>query len=160
MSAPHDSATPLGTGGEGGVCYDPLKLDNQICFPLYACAREVVKRYKPFLDEIELTYTQYVTMMVMWEAVQTTSKDIGERLHLDSGTLTPVIKKLADKGLVTRRRAMEDERNLLVTLTDEGRALRERALSIPERVCACMDFSLEEAAQLHGLLRRLLSALS
>ena len=89
-----------------GAEFDPLRLDNQLCFPLYACAREVVKKYKPFLDAIDLTYTQYVTMMVMWEAGETTSKAIGEKLHLDSGTLTPVIKKLEEKGLVTRRRAL------------------------------------------------------
>ena len=94
------------------VNYEALKLENQLCFPLYACAREVVKRYKPFLDDIDLTYTQYVTMMVLWEKPSVTSKEIGERLHLDSGTLTPVIKKLAEKGLVTRARSAEDERNL------------------------------------------------
>ena len=116
-----------------GVEFDPLKLENQLCFPLYACAREVVKKYKPFLDDIDLTYTQYVTMMVLWEKPVVTSKEIGEKLHLDSGTLTPVIKKLAEKGLVTRSRSTEDERNLVVTLTDGGRALRQRALSIPGR---------------------------
>ena len=88
--------------------YEALKLENQLCFPLYACAREVVKKYKPFLDDIDLTYTQYVTMMVLWEKPSVTSKEIGERLHLDSGTLTPVIKKLAEKGLVTRARSAED----------------------------------------------------
>ena len=101
-----------------GTDMDPLRLDSQLCFPLYACAREVVKRYKPFLDDIDLTYTQYVTMMVLWEKPSVTSKEIGERLHLDSGTLTPVIKKLAEKGLVTRRRYAEDERNLVVAITD------------------------------------------
>ena len=107
--------------------YEALKLENQLCFPLYACAREVVKKYKPFLDDIDLTYTQYVTMMVLWEKPSVTSKEIGERLHLDSGTLTPVIKKLAEKGLVTRARSAEDERNLVVTLTDTGLALRDKA---------------------------------
>ena len=102
--------------------YEALKLENQLCFPLYACAREVVKKYKPFLDDIDLTYTQYVTMMVLWEKPSVTSKEIGERLHLDSGTLTPVIKKLAEKGLVTRARSAEDERNLVVALTDAGLA--------------------------------------
>ena len=105
---------------------DPLKLENQLCFPLYACAREVVKRYKPFLDAIDLTYTQYVTMMVLWEKPVITSKEIGEKLRLDSGTLTPVLKKLAEKGLVTRCRSEDDERNLTVALTDEGRARVER----------------------------------
>ena len=114
------------------VNYEALKLENQLCFPLYACAREVVKKYKPFLDDIDLTYTQYVTMMVLWEKPTVTSKEIGERLHLDSGTLTPVIKKLAEKGLVTRSRSPEDERNLVVSLTDAGRDLRQQALSKPD----------------------------
>ena len=119
-----------------GMELDPLRLENQLCFPLYACAREVVKKYKPFLDDIDLTYTQYVTMMVLWEKPSVTSKEIGERLHLDSGTLTPVIKKLAEKGLVTRNRQPEDERNLVVALTDAGRALRQRALPIPGQIGA------------------------
>ena len=142
-----------------GAEFDPLRLDNQLCFPLYACAREVVKKYKPFLDAIDLTYTQYVTMMVMWEAGETTSKAIGEKLHLDSGTLTPVIKKLEEKGLVTRRRAIEDERNLVVTITDAGRALRREALCIPGQVGACIQLSQEEAGTLYRILYKLLGAL-
>ena len=121
-----------------GAEFDPLRLENQLCFPLYACAREVVKRYKPFLDEIGLTYTQYVTMMVLWELRETTSKEIGERLHLDSGTLTPVLKKLAEKGLITRNRAPRDERNLAVALSPEGDALRQRALSVPVQMGRCI----------------------
>ena len=140
--------------------FDPLKLENQLCFPLYACAREVVKRYKPFLDAIDLTYTQYVTMMVLWEAGETTSKAIGERLHLDSGTLTPVIKKLEEKGLVTRRRAPEDERNLEVAITDAGRALREQAVDIPAQVGRCMAITPEEAGTLYQLLYKLLGSLT
>ena len=136
--------------------FDPLKLENQLCFPLYACAREVVKRYKPFLDNINLTYTQYVTMMVLWEKPSVTSKEIGERLHLDSGTLTPVIKKLAEKGLVTRRRSPQDERNLVVTLTDAGRDLRERALAIPGQMSACVRLSPEDAKALYRILYQLL----
>ena len=118
--------------------YEALKLENQLCFPLYACAREVVKKYKPFLDDIDLTYTQYVTMMVLWEKPSVTSKEIGERLHLDSSTLTPVIKKLAEKGLVTRARSAEDERNLVVALTDAGLALRDRAACIPDQMGKCI----------------------
>ena len=139
--------------------FDPLKLDNQLCFPLYACAREVVKRYKPFLDDVDLTYTQYVTMMVLWEKGSVTSKEIGERLHLDSGTLTPVLKKLAEKGLVTRCRCPEDERNLSVTLTDAGRALRERAVDIPGQVGRCIRLTPQEAMQLYNLLYKLLGSM-
>ena len=142
-----------------GVEFDPLKLENQLCFPLYACAREVVKKYKPFLDDIDLTYTQYVTMMVLWEKPVVTSKEIGEKLHLDSGTLTPVIKKLAEKGLVTRSRSTEDERNLVVTLTDGGRALRQRALSIPGQVGQCICLAPEDAQALYRILYQLLGSL-
>ena len=141
------------------VNYEALKLDNQLCFPLYACAREVVKKYKPFLDDIDLTYTQYVTMMVLWEKTTVTSKEIGERLHLDSGTLTPVIKKLAEKGLVTRARSPEDERNLVVTLTDAGLALRDRAACIPGQMGQCICLSPEDAATLYRILYQLLGSL-
>ena len=136
--------------------YDALKLENQLCFPLYACAREVMKLYKPVLDEIDLTYTQYITMMVLWEEPCVTSKRIGERLHLDSGTLTPVLKKLAERGLVTRCRSAEDERNLTVTLTEAGLALRERAADVPARMGACVRLEPEEAGLLHRLLYKLL----
>ena len=139
--------------------YEALKLENQLCFPLYACAREVVKRYKPFLDDIDLTYTQYVTMMVLWEKPTVTSKEIGERLHLDSGTLTPVIKKLAEKGLVTRARSPEDERNLVVSLTDAGLALRDRAACIPGQMGQCICLSPEDAATLYRILYQLLGNL-
>ena len=140
--------------------YEALKLENQLCFPLYACAREVVKKYKPFLDDIGLTYTQYVTMLVLWEKPEITSKEIGERLHLDSGTLTPVIKKLADKGLVTRRRAPEDERNLVVALTDAGLALRDRAASIPDQLAGCVRLDPEDARTLYRILYQLLDGIS
>ena len=136
--------------------YEALRLENQLCFPLYACAREVVKKYKPFLDDIDLTYTQYVTMMVLWEKPSVTSKEIGERLHLDSGTLTPVIKKLAEKGLVTRARSVEDERNLVVTLTDAGLALRDRAACIPGQMGQCICLSPEDAQTLYRILYQLL----
>ena len=142
------------------VNYEALKLENQLCFPLYACAREVVKKYKPFLDDIDLTYTQYVTMMVLWEKPTVTSKEIGERLHLDSGTLTPVIKKLAEKGLVTRARSAEDERNLVVTLTDAGLALRDRAACIPGQMGQCVHLDPEDAKALHRILYKLLGELN
>ena len=139
--------------------FDALKLDSQLCFPLYACAREVVKRYKPELDAIDLTYTQYITMLVLWEEPCVTSKRIGERLHLDSGTLTPVLKKLEERGLITRCRSAEDERNLLVTLTDEGAALKARAAGIPARMGACVNLTPQEALQLYTLLYKLLDGM-
>ena len=142
-----------------GMSVDALRLDNQLCFPLYACAREVVRRYKPFLDALDLTYTQYVTMLVLWECPRLTSKEIGDRLHLDSGTLTPVLKRLDEKGLVTRARDMADERNLVVMLTDAGRALRDRAANIPARMSACISLAPEDAAKLYELLYRLLDGM-
>ena len=111
--------------------YDALKIKNHLCFPLYACSREVIKRCKPFLDKIDLTYTQYLTMLVLWEKGEITSKELGNRLYLDSGTLTPLLKKLEQKGLLIRSRSREDERNLLISLTAEGAAMKDEALSIP-----------------------------
>lgn len=140
--------------------YDALLLDSQLCFPLYACAREVVKLYTPFLDSIGLTYTQYITMMVLWETPSVTSKQIGRRLFLDSGTLTPVLKKLEQKGLVSRKRDESDERNLLVELTAEGEELKKRAVEIPTQIGACIRLSPEDAQQLYTLLHRMLDAMS
>ena len=113
--------------------YTSLLLRSQICFPLYACSREIIKQYRPHLEALGLTYTQYITMMVVWEMQEISVKALGQQLHLDSGTLTPVLKALEAKGLLTRRRSPEDERVLLVSVTEEGMALREQALSVPPR---------------------------
>lgn len=136
--------------------YESLKLENQLCFPLYACSREVIKQYKPFLDEIDLTYTQYITMMVLWERRSLTAKELGEALFLDSGTLTPLLKKMEGKGLLTRQRSARDERSLVVTVTEAGMALRERAASIPARMAECSSLSAEESAALYSVLYKLL----
>lgn len=136
--------------------YDALKLENQLCFPLYACSKEVVKRYKPYLDPIDLTYTQYITMMVMWEHEQLTVKELGKYLYLDSGTLTPVLKKLEAKGFITRSRSIEDERNLLVSLTGKGEALKSRAADIPGKIGSCIPISPEEAGELYRLLYKIM----
>jgi DNA-binding MarR family transcriptional regulator len=138
--------------------YDMLKLKNQLCFPLYACAKEVVKKYKPYLDEIGLTYTQYITMMVLWEKKAVNVKTLGEYLYLDSGTLTPLLKKLEAMGFVCRERLKEDERNLLVSITARGEALKERAKTIPERMASCINLSREEAGDLYNLLCKILKA--
>ena len=140
--------------------YEQLRLDNQLCFPLYACAREVVKAYKPYLDEIGLTYTQYVTMLVMWEEGETTSKRLGRRLYLDSGTLTPVLKRLEEKGLIERSRLSCDERNLSVKLTPAGEALKHSAAAVPARMAACLKLEQAEAETLAQLLRKLLDSFS
>ena len=142
----------------GGSCdrYDALKLGSQLCFPLYAAAREVIKQYRPYLDEVRLTYTQYVAMMVFWEQGSISVKELGKRLFLDSGTLTPVLKSLESKGYVTRERSKEDERVLVVTLTEKGEALKEQALSIPAGVGGCIRLDSNEAATLYKLLYKLL----
>ncbi len=136
--------------------YDRLRLENQLCFPLYACSREIIKQYKPFLDELDLTYTQYITMMVLWERTSLTAKELGEALFLDSGTLTPLLKKLEAKGFLTRKRSAEDERSLVVTVTDAGLALRDRAVRIPEAMAACSPLTPEEGEALYRILYRLL----
>ena len=135
---------------------DPLRLENQLCFPLYACARETIKLYKPYLDEMDLTYTQYIAMMVLWEKKAVTVKEMGAMLHLDSGTLTPLLKKMEAKGLLIRRRSTEDERSLIVSLTEEGEALRERAVDIPAKMSQCVNLEPEEARELYRLLYKLL----
>lgn len=140
--------------------YDCLKLENQLCFPLYACSKEVIRRYKPYLDKLDLTYTQYIAMMVMWEKKKLTVKELGEFLYLDSGTLTPVLKKLEEKNYVVRERSKEDERSLLVSLTQEGEKLKEQAVLIPEQLSACVNLEPREARQLYQLLYRLLNGLS
>ena len=139
--------------------YDVLKLENQLCFPLYACSREVVKQYHPYLSELYLTYTQYITMMVFWETKKLSVKEVGKQLYLDSGTLTPVLKSLEAKGLVRRYRSSEDERVLLVEITEEGEVLKEKAVSIPQKLSACVNLSSEEALQLYQLLYKVLGTL-
>lgn len=139
--------------------YDALKLANQLCFPLYACSREIVKKYNPHLDGIGLTYTQYIVMLVMWEDGQISVKRLGERLYLDSGTLTPVLKSLESKGFVTRKRSSEDERVLIVELTGKGEALKEQAAEIPPKIACCVSLQPEEAAELHRLLYKVLGGM-
>ena len=136
--------------------YAPLRLENQLCFPLYAAAREIIKLYRPFLDDLDLTYTQYITMMVLWAEGEISVKQLGKRLHMDSGTLTPLLKALEQKGYVTRLRSPEDERVLLVRLTEDGRALEDTALRVPEQMRACVRLSPDEAETLYRLLYKLL----
>ncbi len=135
---------------------DVLKLENQLCFPLYAAAKEVVNRYKPLLDKIDLTYTQYIALMVLWEHKSVSVKELGEYLYLDSGTLTPLLKRLEMKGLVTRERSRTDERTVIITITEAGEKLREEALLIPEQMASCIPLPPEEASTLYALLYKLL----
>lgn len=136
--------------------FNQLKLDNQLCFPLYACSKAVVRQYKQYLDPLDLTYTQYITMMAMWENRQSTVKELGELLFLDSGTLTPVLKKLESKGYIKRCRSKEDERNLCITLTEEGDNLKYKAKDIPEKMSGCIHLPKEEAAILYKLLHKIM----
>lgn len=138
--------------------YDALKIENQICFPLYACSREIIKQYKPFLDEIDLTYTQYITMMVLWEKKEVNVKALGETLYLDSGTLTPLLKKLEAKGLISRQRSAKDERNLVVAITQKGEMLKQQAVAVPEQMAKCSRLEPEEAATLYRILYKMLPA--
>ena len=136
--------------------YDALKLKNQLCFPLYAASREVIKQYHPYLDAIGLTYTQYIAMMVFWEEEKISVKELGQKLFLDSGTLTPVLKSLESKGLVTRYRCPEDERLLIAEITEKGKALRKQAVTIPESIAGCVRLNAEEALALYQILYKLL----
>lgn len=136
--------------------YECLKLSNQLCFPLYACSREMIKLYKPFLDKLGLTYTQYITMMVLWEHKAMTVKTLGQELYLDSGTLTPLLKKLEEKGLVTRRRSDQDERSLIVTITPSGEAMKDQALHIPAEMTKCVNLPKEEIRELYRMLHQML----
>lgn len=137
--------------------YEAISLKNQLCFPLYACSREMIRLYKPYLDELDLTYTQYISMMVLWERKSVTVKELGTELYLDSGTLTPLLKKLENKGLLTRKRSTVDERNLIVTITEKGENLKEKAVSIHNSMAECVNLTAEEARTMYQLLYKLLS---
>ena len=140
--------------------YDTLRLENQLCFPLYAASREVIKRYHPYLTELGLTYTQYIAMMVFWADGKISVKELGKKLFLDSGTLTPVLKSLEEKGYVKRCRSSEDERVLIVEITEAGEKLKERAVSVPEKIAGCIRLDTEEAMQLYRLLYKILAVMN
>ena len=138
---------------------NPLKLENQLCFPLYACSKEIIKLYKPFLDNLDLTYTQYIALMVMWEYKKITAHELGEKLYLDSGTLTPMLKKLEAKGYIVRARSKKDERNLDISITDEGMKLREKALTVPGSLAKCIPLDTNKVLELYNTLNELLNLL-
>lgn len=133
------------------------KLDNQLCFPLYAASRKIIRLYRPVLDPLGLTYTQYITMLALWERDGITVKELGERLFLDSGTLTPLLKKLESQGVITRARDATDERAVIVALTAQGRSLKAEAAHVPGTVAQCVGVSRADAVELHRLLHLLLS---
>ena len=137
-----------------------MKLEEQLCFPLYACAREIVKAYRPSLEALGLTYTQYITMMVLWEENRVSVKDLGRRLHLDSGTLTPLLKKLEEKGYLQRERSTKDERVVIASITGNGVRLRTQAAAVPAAISRLLgDFSATESDQLYRLLYHLMDIL-
>ena len=141
--------------------YPQLELDRQLCFALYTASRAVVRAYAPLLDDAGLTYPQYVTMLVLWEDKDRPRSigELGERLHLDSGTLTPLLKRLASTGFVTRSRDAQDERRVLVSLTAEGVALRDRLAAVPESFLACLGMDADGAGALRDQLTALAAAL-
>lgn len=136
--------------------YECLRLSNQLCFPLYAASRRVIGQYRELLDELGLTYTQYVAMMVLWEQKSISVKELGKLLFLDSGTLTPVLKSLETKGFITRTRSSEDERVLIAAVTDKGMELREKAVKVPQAVAGCISLEPGEAKTLYDLLYKVL----
>ena len=136
--------------------YEKLKLENQLCFPFYAISREIIKKYKPVLDPFHLTYTQYITMLVLWEKESITFKELGQKLHLDSGTMTPVVKKLEQMNLIQKYRTKEDDRVVMVELTEQGRSLKEEIVKVPEVMSCQMQLEPEEIAQLKKLLDKML----
>ena len=136
--------------------YDCLKLENQLCFPLYACSKEITRKYKPLLDELDLTYTQYIAMMFLWEHKEANVKTLGDALFLDSGTLSPLLKTLEGKGYIERIRDKNDERNLVIKPTKKGENLRERAVNVPQSVAKCVNLSASDAQMLYNILYKIL----
>ena len=136
---------------------DTLKLDNQLCFPLYAVSKEIIKKYKPYLDKVDLTYTQYIVMMVLWEEENINVKSLGEKLYLDSGTLTPLLKKLESKNYINKSKLHEDERNIIVSLTNVGRNLKDKCKDIPTCVGSCLKLDEKEAEILYKTLYKILN---
>lgn len=133
-----------------------LKLENQLCFPLYACAKEVVRRYTPLLEPFGLTYTQYIAMMVLWEHKSITVKDMGTILYLDSGTLTPLLKKMEQAGWIRRVRSKEDERKVVVSITESGEALQTLLAEVPSQMASCIKLESEDAMTLYTLLNKMM----
>ena len=135
---------------------EALLLDNQLCFPLYVASKEITRRYLPLLKELDLTYTQYITLLALWEKDHITVKELGERLYLDSGTLTPLLNKLEHKGYIIKNKSDEDGRELVVCVTEKGFKLKEKAISVPYSIAKCVCLEKEEAITFFNLLRKVL----
>jgi MarR family transcriptional regulator, organic hydroperoxide resistance regulator len=139
--------------------FEQLKLENQICFLLYAASREMTKQYKPILEDLDVTYPQYLVLLLLWEHESLTVKGMGEKLFLDSGTLTPMLKRMEEQGLLVRERSDEDQRSVSVKLTSEGQKLKQKAAGIPERILSLAGSTEEENKVLKSSLLRLLNNL-
>lgn len=137
--------------------YSCLRLENQLCFPLYAASREILRKYTPLLKELDLTYTQYIVMMVLWEEKIVSVGDLGNRLFLDTGTLSPLLKSMEKKSLLKRTRDSADERIVKISITEEGEKLKEKAVTIPEKIGGCLKISKDEAESLYKILYKILS---
>ena len=137
--------------------YDCLLLKNQLCFPLYAASREILRKYTPLLKELDLTYTQYIVMMVLWEEKELKVTELGSRLFLDTGTLSPLLKSMEKKNLLRRTRSKSDERIVMVAITEKGQALREKACTVPQQIGGCVNLNQEEAETLYKLLYKILN---
>ena len=133
-----------------------LKLDNQICFPMYVASKEIVRRYIPLLKELDLTYTQYIALLALWEKDHITVKELGEKLYLDSGTLTPLLNKLEKKGYIIKNKSDKDGRELVVIVTDKGLELKQKAIDVPPEIAKCVNLKKEEAVVFYQLLHKVL----
>ena len=133
-----------------------LRLDNQICFPMYVARKEIVRRYIPLLNKLDLTYTQYITLLALWEKDHITVKELGEKLYLDSGTLTPLLNKLEKKGYIIKNKSDKDGRELVVIVTDKGLELKQKAMDVPPEIAKCVNLKKEEAVVFYQLLHKVL----
>jgi len=138
---------------------ESLKIENQLCFPLYACSKEIIRRYNPILEKLDLTYTQYIVMMVLWDKKEINVKSLGEKLYLDSGTLTPLLKKLEEKKYIKRVRDKKDERNLIIKITKQGESIKVKATDVPMEISKCVNLSPSEAKELYRILYKILNTI-
>jgi len=140
--------------------FNPLALDNQLCFSLYVCSKEIIRKYQPLLEPLGLTYTMYITLLSLWEKDNVTVKDLGKRLFLDSGTLTPVLKKMEKQNLIARNRSQEDERTVFITLTKDGKAMKKKCQDIPQKMVCTNLLDLQKAPKLLAALHEIMERIS
>lgn len=139
--------------------YESIRLKNQLCFPLYACSKEIIRQYRKPLEKLGLTYTQYVVMMVLWEDGGMTEGDLGKKVYLDSGTLAPLLKRMEKQGIINRVRPDDNERKLFISLTEKGEVMKEQALDVPKAMNGCIDLPEDELKELKRLLDKAVSGM-